>query len=186
MQDGGYAQSDYWLSDGWQNQPGSAPLYWEERDNEWWYMTLSGMRPIDLDAPVCHVSFYEATAYARYVNKRLPTEEEWEIAAREQNISGNFRESRLLHPVSTNMDTPFQQLYGDVWEWTQSAYSAYPGYRQLSGPLGEYNGKFMSNQMVLRGGSCVTPSDHIRATYRNFFYPHERWQFCGFRLAEDI
>lgn len=186
MQDGGYAQSDYWLSDGWQKQQGSAPLYWEQRDNEWWHMTLSGMRPIDLDAPVCHVNFYEAAAYARYVNKRLPTEAEWEIAARNQNIGGNLSESRLLHPVSTNMDTPLQQLYGDVWEWTQSTYSAYPGYHQLSGPLGEYNGKFMSNQMVLRGGSCVTPSDHIRATYRNFFYPHERWQFCGFRLAEDI
>lgn len=188
MNDGGYKNSDLWLSDAWKiikQQQWSAPLYWEKREDEWWYFTLSGMRPVDLNAPVCHVSFYEAAAFARYANKRLPTEAEWEIAARTQKIQGNFRASKQLQPIESPKEG-LQQLYGDVWEWTQSAYSSYPGYRQATGPLGEYNGKFMSSQMVLRGGSCATPVDHIRATYRNFFYPSERWQFSGFRLAEDI
>lgn len=191
---GGYQQVDLWLSDAWQTikqQHWLAPLYWELTDGKWQYMTLSGLQEIDLDAAVCHVSFYEAAAYARWKSLefkgvRLPTEAEWELAATPLNISGNFRESGLLQPQALSDNTSLQHMFGDVWEWTQSAYSSYPGYHAEDGPLGEYNGKFMSSQMVLRGGSCITPIDHIRATYRNFFYPHERWQFSGFRLARDI
>lgn len=186
---GGYRQPGHWLSDAWQavrEQRWEAPLYWERIGGEWRHMTLSGMRPVDFHAPVCHVSFYEAAAYARWAGKRLPTEVEWEVAAAGVPIAGNLRETGALHPLPAQPDgASLQQMFGDVWEWTQSAYTAYPGYRQADGPLGEYNGKFMCGQMVLRGGSCVTPADHIRATYRNFFYPAERWQFCGIRLAED-
>lgn len=185
---GGYTTPDYWLSDAWKvvsNQRWQAPLYWELIDAQWWSMSLSGMQPVDIFAPVCHVSFYEAAAYARWAGKRLPTEQEWEVAASGYAIEGNFRDSGVLHPQYATCKKPLKQLFGDVWEWTQSAYSAYPGYHQENGALGEYNGKFMSGQMVLRGGSCVTPQDHMRVTYRNFFYPHERWQFSGIRLAED-
>lgn len=186
---GGYRQPGHWLSDAWQavrEQRWEAPLYWERIGGEWRQMTLTGMRPVDLHAPVCHVSFFEAAAFARWAGKRLPSEAEWEVAAAGIPIAGNLRETGALHPLPAKPgDAPLQQLFGDVWEWTQSAYTAYPGYRQADGPLGEYNGKFMCGQMVLRGGSCVTPADHIRATYRNFFYPAERWQFCGIRLAED-
>jgi len=193
---GGYQQATLWLSDAWKivnQQQWQAPLYWERINNEWCHMTLSGMQPIDENSPVCHVSFYEAAAYARWSGLehqgvRLPTEAEWEIAATGLNINGNLRESEILQPHSAQqrLREPLQQMFGDVWEWTSSAYAAYPGYHAASGPLGEYNGKFMSSQMVLRGGSCVTATDHVRATYRNFFYPHERWQFSGFRLAKDI
>ena len=194
---GGYQQVDLWLSDAWKmvnELQWQAPLYWELINGDWWYMTLSGMQEVDLSAPVSHVSFYEAAAYARWINLeqpgvRLPTEAEWEIAACHLPIEGNLRESATLQPQpcknkSSNKD--LLQMFGDVWEWTQSAYAAYPGYHAAIGPLGEYNGKFMSSQMVLRGGSCVTPIDHLRTTYRNFFYPHERWQFSGFRLAKDF
>lgn len=194
---GGYQQADLWLSDAWKivnQQQWTAPLYWQKMNNQWHNMTLSGMQPIDPNAPVCHVSSYEASAYARWINLdqpkvRLPTEAEWEVAATKLSLSGNLRESGLLQPQSLQVSSSediLQQMFGDVWEWTQSAYSAYPGYHAAIGPLGEYNGKFMSSQMVLRGGSCVTPNDHLRVTYRNFFYPHERWQFSGFRLAKDF
>jgi ergothioneine biosynthesis protein EgtB len=188
INDRGYEQVDLWLSDAWstvkQNQ-WQAPLYWEPVDGQWWHMTLNGMQPVDRHAPVCHISFYEADAFARWAGKRLPNEAEWEIVARELPIEGNLRDSGNLHPVAANADTGLQQFYGDVWEWTQSPYSPYPGFKPMAGSLGEYNGKFMCSQFVLRGGSCVTPADHIRATYRNFFYPKDRWQFSGLRLAEN-
>jgi len=185
---GAYLEPELWLSDGWKivtEEHWQAPLYWQLIDGDWWYMTLGGLQRIDLHAPVCHVSHYEAAAFARWRGKRLPSEVEWEMAAADLPIRGNFYESGRLQPVAGDGECPLLQMYGDVWEWTQSAYTAYPGYRQVQGTLGEYNGKFMSGQMVLRGGSCVTATDHIRASYRNFFPPLERWQFSGFRLAED-
>ena len=185
----GYQRPELWLSDGWStiNQMDwQAPLYWEQIDGQWWQMTLGGMRPLLADEPVCHISYYEADAFATWQQKRLPTEVEWEIAARKLPIKGNLRDQGFWQPIVAEGDGGLLQMYGDVWEWTQSPYTPYPGYRPQPGALGEYNGKFMCNQLVLRGGSCVTPSDHIRPTYRNFFYPHERWQFKGFRLAEEL
>jgi ergothioneine biosynthesis protein EgtB len=195
IEDGGYEDFRFWLSDAWEiicNQGWNAPLYWEKTDNRWRVFTLGGLRPLDPDAPVCHVSYYEADAFAQWVGKRLPTEAEWEVAARSKEVEAshaNLLNSQALQPVPLNGNgaqtegTP-EQMIGDVWEWTGSAYLPYPGYRRISGPLGEYNGKFMINQMVLRGGSCATPEDHIRITYRNFFQPDKRWQFMGIRLAE--
>jgi len=185
---GGYKNPDLWLSDAWEmvrQQNLQAPLYWQQQDGQWSHMTLAGMRPIDPHAPASHINYFEASAYARWADKRLPTEAEWELAAATVPIEGNFVEDGYLQPVASAQNTPLQQMFGDVWEWTQSPYTPYPGYRQAHGPLGEYNGKFMSSQMVLRGGSCATPRGHLRSTYRNFFYPHESWQFSGFRLAED-
>jgi dimethylhistidine N-methyltransferase len=188
MKDGGYRAAKHWLADGWkcaQQEGWQAPLYWRRHDDEWHTMTLGGLKPVERDAPVCHVSFYEADAFARWSGKRLPLESEWEHAAGQQSPdSGNFRDDGHLRPLAYGERKGFQ-LFGDVWEWTQSSYSPYPGFRVPEGAIGEYNGKFMINQMVLRGGSCVTSRDHVRASYRNFFYPHQRWQFAGLRLAED-
>ncbi|MDE2802021.1 MAG: ergothioneine biosynthesis protein EgtB [Chloroflexota bacterium] len=189
MQDGGYARSDLWLSDGWntvREQGWQAPLYWMEHDGAWAQFTLHGMLPIDPAEPVCHVSHYEADAFARWAGARLPTEAEWEVAAVGLPAVGNFAESRAFHPAAApSGHGGMAQVFGDVWEWTQSAYLPYPGFRAAPGAIGEYNGKFMSGQMVLRGGSCATPASHIRATYRNFFPPWARWQFTGLRLARD-
>ncbi len=188
IETGGYRDPALWLSDGWTTvvaQGWAQPRYWERHDGHWFEFTLGGLRPLDLNAPVSHVSYFEADAYAAWAGERLPTEAEWEHAASTQPVAGNFVDSDLLHPRAASGEGVCQ-MFGDVWEHTASAYLAYPGYRHASGALGEYNGKFMSGQMVLRGGSCVTPADHVRATYRNFFYPHERWQFQGFRLAKDI
>ena len=190
MADGGYQQPLLWLSDGWnilQERRWQAPLYWEERDGSWWRMTLYGILPVDPNAPVCHVSYYEADAYARWAGARLPTEAEWEVSATEVPIAGNFRESASLLPLGARASDDGQphQLFGDVWEWTQTAYGPYPGYSPSEGALGEYNSKFMCNQFVLRGGSFATPIRHIRPTYRNFFPPDARWQFMGIRLARN-
>jgi len=185
-----YSRPECWLSEGWdtvRKQKWRAPLYWESDDSGgtgWRIFTLRGWRPLSalLDTPVCHVSFFEADAFARWKGRRLPTEAEWEFAANGNPIQGNLLENRRLHPAVASADG-LDQLFGDCWEWTASPYTGYPGYRPLPGVLGEYNGKFMSSQMILRGGSCVTPASHLRATYRNFFPPATRWQFAGIRLA---
>jgi ergothioneine biosynthesis protein EgtB len=185
LEAGGYRQPELWLSDGWDQvgQSGwQAPLYWERQDRDWWVFTAAGMRPLDLNGPVCHLSYYEADAYARWRGCRLPTEAEWEVAAAGMPLEGTFAESERFHPTPCTRPG-LAQMFGDVWQWTASPYSAYPGYQPPAGVLGEYNGKFMCNQLVLRGGSCATPEAHLRATYRNFFPPHARWQFMGVRLA---
>lgn len=186
---GCYEKVGLWLSEGWRTvkaQGWSAPLYWEKIDGEWWNQTLSGMRPVDSNEPVIHVSYYEAEAYAQWRGARLPTEQEWENAALTVDAHRELMGSGLYHPKPTKGDgSRLEQLFGAAWQWTQSPYSAYPGFRPLDGALGEYNGKFMVNQMVLRGGSAVTPDLHSRATYRNFFPADTRWQFSGIRLAAD-
>jgi ergothioneine biosynthesis protein EgtB len=187
MHDGGYRRSELWLSDGWDTvvaQGWRAPLYWEERDGQWFCFTVGGWLPVAPHEPVCHVSYYEADAYARWAGARLPTEFEWEVAASSLPVEGNLQESRRFHPASAAGGSGLQQMFGDVWEWTSSPYIAYPAFRPAEGALGEYNGKFMCNQIVLRGGSCATPSSHLRASYRNFFPPQARWQFSGIRLAQ--
>jgi len=194
IEDNGYNRPEFWLSLGWMTvneQRWNAPLYWTKREGAWWNFTLSGLRPVDQSEPVTHVSYFEADAYANWAGARLPTEFEWERAALSCPIEGNFVETELFHPAvvsaastdKSKKGQSLQQMFGDVWEWTRSAYSPYPGYRAAPGVLCEYNGKFMCNQYVLRGGSCATPRDHIRPTYRNFFPPEARWQFMGLRLA---
>jgi ergothioneine biosynthesis protein EgtB len=192
MEDGGYENPLLWLSEGWatvQQEEWKAPLYWEKRDGQWWMMTLSGLREVDLAEPVCHVSYFEADAYARWADARLPTEAEWEVAAQDVPVAGNFVESSLYHPAPLNASTTggkLAQMYGDVWEWTQSSYAPYPNFKPGPGAIGEYNGKFMCNQYVLRGGSCATSLSHIRSTYRNFFPANAQWQFMGIRLAKEV
>ena len=187
---GGYQESRYWLSDGWaavRQRGWQAPLYWENCGEEWWHMTLMGMQPLAEDAPVCHLSYYEADAYASWAGRRLPSEEEWEVAARAFDCQGNFLDSGAFQPLPAPQGRDgLGQMFGDVWEWTHSPYVPYPGYRPPDGAVGEYNGKFMCNQLVLRGGSCVGSRDHLRASYRNFFPPDARWQFTGLRLADDL
>ncbi|VUD64205.1 Hercynine oxygenase [Thalassocella blandensis] len=201
IEDGGYDNPLLWLSDGWavkQKEQWQAPLYWHQENQRWWRFALDGYHEVDMHAPVSHVSFYEADAFARWAGKRLPREHEWELAAQSCPVQGNLLESYAWMPRAVDtaqhespevesLATPssIDQLYGDVWEWTQSAFSPYPGFESKQGALGEYNGKFMANQFVLKGGSCVSPKQQLRASYRNFFYPHQRWQFTGVRLAED-
>ena len=188
IEDDGYARPELWLSDGWatvERESWKHPIYWDRDDGEWLDFTAGGVRALDLEQPVCHVSYYEMDAYARWSGERLPTEAEWEVAATDFHGNrglGNHAESGLLHPAPPHAFC----FVGDVWEWTQSPYAPYPGYRAPRGAIGEYNGKFMANQLVLRGGSCATPESHVRETYRNFFYPDARWQFSGARLARDL
>jgi ergothioneine biosynthesis protein EgtB len=187
IEDSGYRRAELWLSDGWAliHQRGwQHPLYWHDESGAWRQFTLGGLRVLNLDEPVCHLSYYEADAYARWAGKRLPHEAELELMLESQGeYDGNFLESGYLHPAPAG---PGGQWAGDLWNWTVTSYAAYPGFKPLKGAMGEYNGKFMSSQMVLRGGCCVTPRDHMRASYRNFFYPHDRWPFTGLRLAEDL
>ncbi|MEO9206430.1 MAG: SUMF1/EgtB/PvdO family nonheme iron enzyme, partial [Gammaproteobacteria bacterium] len=191
---GGYEDPTNWLSDGWEcvlTNQWKAPLYWKKINNKWYEFTLSGIKELNPDEPVAHVSYFEADAYAQWRNKRLPLEAEWENYVVHQGLTsnkGNFLEAGLYHPLAASLrDKKIpQQFFGDLWEWTASSYSPYPGYKTLAGALSEYNGKFMNNQFVLRGGSCATPQSHIRTTYRNFFQPNKRWQFSGIRLASTI
>jgi ergothioneine biosynthesis protein EgtB len=186
--DGGYATPTLWLADGWntvKSQAWSAPLYAEEAEGGMMQMSLRGFCPVDPAAPVTHISYYEADAFARWAGCRLPSEFEWELASAGVEQEGRMLGAGHLRPMPARTGDGLKQMFGDVWEWTASAYLPYPGFKAAPGAVGEYNGKFMCNQFVLRGGSCVTPEGHVRRTYRNFFYPHQRWQFTGLRLAQD-
>ena len=187
IESGAYRKPEWWLDEGFatiRDDNWKAPLYWRQVDGEWHHFTLSGLIKLDLNEPVTHISYFEADAFARWKGYRLPTEQEWELAAESLNIEGRFADAGYLQPAALTPGKPgLQQIFGDVWQWTQSSYSPYPGYKPLPGALGEYNGKFMCNQYVLRGGSCATPRSHFRKTYRNFFHANERWQFTGIRLA---
>ncbi|QDS87443.1 Iron(II)-dependent oxidoreductase EgtB [Rosistilla ulvae] len=187
MEAGGYKRPEHWLSMGWaavSENRWQSPLYWTQRDGRWCEFTLDGIQPLQLDGPVCHISYFEADAYARFAGMRLPTEAEWEIVASQTPVEGHFAESLRLHPGRATGNDGIDQMFGDCWQWTASPYVGYPGYRPPSGAIGEYNGKFMCNQYVLRGGSVATSRSHIRASYRNFFPPQARWQFTGIRLAK--
>jgi len=189
IEDGGYQRETLWLSDGWytaQAAGWTAPLYWREADGDFWTFGLRGTQVVDRDAPVHHVSYYEADAFARWAGKRLPSEFEWEVASRAALDDGNYVDGGFLRPRPPSARTGLRQMIGEVWQWTRSAYAPYPGFKPAAGALGEYNGKFMVNQYVLRGASFGTARDHARATYRNFFHPHQRWAFTGLRLAEDV
>lgn len=189
VQDGGYTRPELWLSDGWatvQALHWQAPLYWQQRDGQWFEYRLDGLHPLAKHMPVTHVSGHEAFAFAQWSAARLPTEFEWETAAKLYPVDGHFVDAQLFHPQAAEQDPGMRQLYGDTWQWTASSYAPYPGYQPLPGALGEYNGKFMSSQLVLRGASCATARSHARLTYRNFFYPPDRWQFTGIRLAKDV
>jgi len=186
MADGGYHRPELWLSEGWavvQEQSWDSPLYWTDDPDGWTVFTLVGPRPVDPEEPVCHVSYYEADAFARWAGARLPTEAEWEVLARTSPVTGNFLQPGVFHPQPNGESAG--SIFGDVWQWTSTAYHPYPGFRPAPGAVGEYNGKFMVNQYVLRGGSCATPVGHVRASYRNFFPPAARWAFSGVRLARD-
>ena len=186
---GGYEQPEHWLDLGFARVRGEAwehPLYWFQEDGAWKEFGLGGAAPLDPAAPACHLSYFEADAFARWAGHRLPTEAEWEVAAASRPIAGNLLDAGRFRTVAAAPDEALQQLFGDVWEWTSSAYAAYPGYRPPPGAVGEYNGKFMCNQYVLRGGSLATWQDHLRVSYRNFFPPESRWQFAGIRLAKDV
>jgi ergothioneine biosynthesis protein EgtB len=188
IEDGGYATPTLWLADGWNtvnSQDWHGPLYFEKAEGGYMQMSLLGLRPVDLASPVTHVSYYEADAFARWAGYRLPTEFEWEVAASSVTLQGRTLDQGHLRAMAAKAGATLQQMFGDVWEWTASAYLPYPGFKAAAGAVGEYNGKFMVNQFVLRGGSCVTPEGHVRRTYRNFFYPYQRWQFMGLRLASD-
>jgi len=189
IEDGGYMRPEFWLADGWamvQERRWRQPLYWLDKDARPLQFTLRGLQPREPHQPVCHLSGYEADAYASWAGARLPTEFEWEAAAREHAEPVPDFDAARLHPTAASGTMALQQLYGDCWQWTGSAYRPYPGFRASEGAIGEYNGKFMANQWVLRGGSCVSQQGHVRSTYRNFFYPHDRWQFSGLRLARDL
>lgn len=192
---GGYKDASLWLFDGWATcvrEKWEHPLYWWQQDDAWWTYTLRGPQEVNLNAPVVHISYYEADAYARFVGKRLPSEAEWELVARDIPIEGNFLDDEVYRPLPFEPDGDAgdknigQQFWGDVWEWTQSPFTPYPGFEKPEGAIGEYNGKFMNNQYVLRGGSCATPKAQMRSTYRTFFYPHQRWQMLGLRLASNV
>jgi ergothioneine biosynthesis protein EgtB len=189
IDDGGYQRPEYWLADGWstvQQQGWKQPLYWQQDNGKPLHFTLHGLCERDPGLPACHLSGYEADAYANWAGARLPTESEWEFAAKQQSFNSPVFDGNTLHPTHSTDDQPLLQLYGDCWQWTGSAYRPYPGFTPSGGAIGEYNGKFMANQWVLRGGSCVSQSGHVRPTYRNFFYPQDRWQFSGLRLAKDL
>lgn len=188
IDDKGYQSPELWLADGWswlQESKIRHPCYWRKRDNAWFEYSLYGLRELHADQPVCHISYYEADAYARWVGKRLPFEQEWEAVSRIKQLKST-QKVISLHPQAADPDQQITQMYDDLWQWTASSYSPYPGYRAAEGAIGEYNGKFMCNQMVLRGSSCVTPPGHSRSSYRNFFYPKDQWQFSGIRLADNL
>ena len=189
MRDGGYQRASLWLADGWatrERETWRAPQYWREVAGAWFEFTLSGLHPLNVDAPVCHISHYEADAYAQWAAARLPSEFEWEAAAADNQRKAATTDIERLHPCATHSGAQFDDLFGAVWQWTRSAYLPYPGFKAPAGAVGEYNGKFMSNQMVLKGSSCATPPEHARVSYRNFFYAHQRWAFTGIRLARDV